>query len=347
VRCLIVIHALAAFAAADDVLLHEERVWRGVVEARTEGDGEVHEERVEFSLVTRPPKRTVVAARLPFLMRGGRGSYSFELKRKDDDGVFKKGRGGGRLHPRVGGWVQPDGRYSVELTVQPKRAIARTTMAGMWEGRYRTWRTLTVRPCLLIDQTFEGKAKGGKDGDAFRLAGEHTFLQKGVTTRKVTVTWRIERIDPVLRGLVTDHHGTPVAGLTVIATTTNPARARRGLPPLRREGKTNETGRFALPAFHAPWTVRVRGELKERIVYAPARRGVELTPEASPSVRFELPAYALARLPRPRLLLRHFQRDVHAYLDYMKVRVTQRRLEAALAPPREREVAAEPGGEDG
>ncbi len=332
-RCLILIHALAAFAAADDVMLHEERIWRGTVEARTEGDGEVHEERFTFTLVTRPPKHTLVAARLPFLLRETEGSYSLTIKRTDGD-ALTRGSGAGRLYPRVRGWVQPDGRYSLEFTATPTRATAKTTTTGMWEGRFTTWRTVTARPSLLARHRVSGRA-GHAAAEGLTLEGEQTFVQRGVKVRKVKVKWKVERIDPVLRGVVKDHNGRPVAGLLVVATTTNPARVRRRLPPLRREMRTDVQGRFALPAFWAPWTVQVRGELKDQTVYAPQREEVQLKPDISPSVGFVVKAYDLARLPRPRLLLRHFRRDVYAYLDYMNQRTTRARIEAALlSPPR-------------
>ena len=78
---------------AEEVVLHEQRVWKGVVEVasksreRAGGEGrEQQQERIEFVLLTRPPRQSVMAARLPMQMRESSGSYRLTLDLKDGEG---------------------------------------------------------------------------------------------------------------------------------------------------------------------------------------------------------------------------------------------------------------------
>jgi hypothetical protein len=334
---------LAAAAAAQEPLLHEERSWTGVAEvvsvshAPAPGRGrETQREKIEFRLVTEPPKVTVGRARLPLGMREAKGAWGIEHDMTEGSGaeaVVRKGGGEGRLWPTVEGWVEPErARYRLVVHVAPQTLVAKATLSGMWQGRFTTWRTALDRRPFLAELDVEGET--AEDGRV--LAGERTFVdRREAYPRDVTIRWRIERVDPVLRGRVLDHLGRPAAGLRIVARTTNPDRRRRRLPPLFKEGTTDAEGRFALEAFWAPWTVEVAGAVRDGVVHEGRRVDLDLRPDHVPPLDLEARAYRLDALPRPELLVRHFQGDVTAYFEYTRARVPERRLEAALVPPGE------------
>ena len=134
-RCLLLILlALAAPARGgpgqDSVLLLEERAWKGVIEVtavsrapeRVKGE-ERQTERVEFVLVTKPPRRTVGHARLPFQLHDVKGEWNLAVDTRDGEGenaLKTSGQGAGRLHARVGGWVEPGtGKYRFGVNASP------------------------------------------------------------------------------------------------------------------------------------------------------------------------------------------------------------------------------------
>ncbi|MHC4547906.1 MAG: hypothetical protein ACYTEZ_03945 [Planctomycetota bacterium] len=343
-RCLALILPLLAPAAAEEVLLHEERAWRGVVEVASvsrepaQGHGrERQRERVEFVLLTRPPRRTIGRARLPLQMREGRGLYELSVDLREgrgEEALVRKGRGAGRLHPRVGGYVEPGtGRYRLRVQATPRNLVARTTLSGMSQGRFATWRSITARQPFLTSFDVEGTAtRHGR-----LLVGTKTFVdRRAPLPRRVEVTWRIERIDPVVQGRVVNHLGEPVAGLQVLARTTNAERRRQRLPPLLREARTDEEGRFRIGVFWAHWNVEVRGAVREGVVIAGHRvaDGAHVRFDDVPELEVRVDAYRLAELPHARLLERHFQGDVGRYLAYVHERVPERRLARALVPRR-------------
>lgn len=350
-RCLLLILLVLAAPARrafgqEGVLLLEERAWKGVIEItavsqapeRVKGE-ERQTERIEFVLVTKPPRRTVAMARLPFALRDVKGEWRLAVDTRDGEGenaVKTKGRGAGRLHARVGGWVEPgSGKYRLGVDASPGRLTAPTTMSGIWKGRFTTWRTVTSRTPFLAGFRAEGKAT--EQGRV--LAGKREFLdRKSKYPRQVEITWRVERLDPVVAGRVTDQHGTPLGGLEVKVWTINPARARKGLPPLAREGETDADGRFRIDVFLAHWNVEVLGAVRgPRVI-----RGRRLSEGAAvgfadvPFLDVKLDVYRRSALPRGELLDRHFRGDVKGYFEWIAQRASARRLAAALAPPAER-----------
>ena len=336
-RCLILILLLAAAAAPEEVLLHEERAWRGTVEVSSVSaeprGGRGHErqrERLEFVLLTSPPTRTVAWPRVPLRMRDGRGDFDLAIdtrRGKDGKVVITKGHRAGRLHPVVLGYVEPSRkRYVLSIRAMPNNLVAKTTLSGMGNSGFTTWRSVTARRSFLANLQVNGEVT--EDGRV--LTGKRVFVDKRAPlARTVEITWRIERVDPVVEGRVTDHLDRPVAGLTVLARTTNPARIRQRLPPLLRKGRTDGDGRFRIPVFWANWSVEVVGSSREGIVFTGCRTGADVRFDDVPQVEIRIDAYDLRRLPWARLLGGHFGGDVARYLTYVRERVPERVLEAA------------------
>lgn len=339
-RCLILILLLAAAAAPEDVLLLEKRAWRGTVEvtsvSREPRDGTGHErqrERLEFVLLTAPPRKTVGWPRVPLTMRDGRGDFDLSIDLKEGRGskvVIRKGRGAGRLHPHVLGYVEPSRRrYGLTIRAVPNDLVAKTTLSGVGKTGFATWRSITARRSFLAHLQVAGEVSD----DGRVLTGKRTFIDKRAPlARSVEITWRIERVDPFVRGRVTDHRGRPVAGLQVFARTTNPARIRKRLPPILREDRTDDDGRFAVPVFWAHWGVEVVGREVEGTVYAGHETDTAIRFDGVQHLDITVPAYDLRALPYGPLLRRHFQGDVGRYLDYVRERVPPELLERARWP---------------
>lgn len=336
-RCLILILLLAAAAAPGEVLLLEKRAWKGVVEVSSVSseprDGRGHErqqERLEFVLLTSPPTKSVAWPRVPLLMRDGRGDFNLAIDtRRGRDGkvVVTKGHGAGRLHPHVLGYVEPSRkRYRLSIRAMPNDLVAKTTLSGVGNSGFTTWRSITARRSFLANLQVNGEmTEGGRV-----LTGRRTFVDKRASlARNVEITWRIERMDPVVEGRVTDHLDRPVGGVTVLARTTNPARIRQRMPPLLRKGRTDEDGRFSIPVFWANWSVEVVGLSREGTVIAGHRAGADVRFDDVPQIDIRVDVYDLRALPWPRLLDGHFQGDVARYLAYVRERVPAHVLEAA------------------
>lgn len=336
-RCLILILLLPAAAAPEEILLLEKRAWRGVVEvsavSRTPADGHGRErqrERLDFVLVTSPPRKTVAWARVPLRMHDGRGDFDLSIdmrQGRDEKIVIRKGRGAGRLHPHVLGYVEPGRRrYGLTIRATPRDLVARTTLSGMGRSGFATWRSVTSRRSFLADLQVQGEVT--EEGRV--LAGRRTLLDKrAALAREVEITWRIERVDPVVQGRVTDHLDRPVAGLEVLARTTNPARIRKRLPPLLRKGRTDDDGCFRIPVFWAHWGVEVVGRQHEGTVFSGHKTDAAVRFDDVPRLEIRVDAYDLGALPYARLLGGHFQGDVAAYLAYVRERVPARVLQAA------------------
>jgi len=350
VRRLVLI--LAAFLAAQaraepgNELLLEKRAWRGFVEVTSSSwpppggkGGETQTERAEFVVITEPPRRTIGWAKLIFALKESKGRYTLALDTREGEGKklrTAQGSGSGRLHVTVLGFLEPKTRkYRLALQVTPRDLIARHTIAGFADGRFTTWRCILSRRPFLAAFDHTGVA----DKDLRVMEGAKTFTDRRVRlARKVTVKWRVERVDPVLKGRVVDHHGRPLAGIKVVASTTNAGRRTNGLPPIFKEGVTDEAGRFSIDAWWSHWQVRVKAERRKGLVLAGGRveNGVQLRFDDVPGVTMTVPVYRLEVLPRFRKLPGHFQDDVERYLEWIRPRVPSRRLEVALTPPAER-----------
>jgi hypothetical protein len=336
-RCLILILLLVTGAAAGEVLLLEERAWKGTVEVSSvsaeppDGQGrELQRERLEFVLLTAPPKRTVAWPRVPLKMRDGRGDFDLTIDMREGEGqrvVLRKGHAAGRLHPHVTGYVEPSRkRYGLRIRAMPNDLVARTTLSGMGRSGFATWRSITARRSFLTNLVVKGEVTD----EGRVLTGKRAFVDKRASLpRRVEITWRIERVDPVVQGRVTDHLGRPVAGLEVLARTTNATRIRKRLPPLLRKGRTDADGRFSIGVYWAHWGVELIGRVHEGVVFAGHRTDVAVRFDDVPRLDIEVDAYDLRTLPYGRLLNGHFQGDVGRFLEYLKERVPAPVLEQA------------------
>ncbi|MHC4135049.1 MAG: hypothetical protein ACYTDU_19550 [Planctomycetota bacterium] len=336
-RCLILILALAAGAAPGDVLLLEERAWKGVVSVSSvssepqDGRGrERQRERLEFVLLTAPPKRAVAWPRVPLRMRDGRGDFDLAIDTREGENekvVIRKGRAAGRLHPHVLGYVEPSRRrYRLTIRAVPNNLVAKTTLSGVGKSGFATWRSVTARRSFLANLQVKGEVT--EEGRV--LTGKRAFVDKRTAlARTVEITWRVERVDPVVEGRVTDHLGRPAAGLSVLARTTNPARIRQRMPPLLRKGRTDDDGHFRIPVFWAHWGVEVVGRQHEGTVFAGHRTDAAVRFDDVPRLEIRVDAYDLRALPYARLLDGHFQGDVGRYLAYLRERVPEAALEQA------------------
>ena len=336
-RCLILILLLAAGAAADDVLLLEERAWKGTVSVSSvsseprQGRGrERQTERLEFVLLTAPPKKAVAWPRVPLRMRGGRGDFDLAIDTRagePEEVVIRKGHGAGNLHPVVSGYVEPSRRrYALAIRAMPRDLVAKTTLSGVGKSGFATWRSITSRRSFLANLEVSGEVT--EEGRV--LAGKRTFVDKRThLARTVEITWRIERVDPVVEGRVTDHLGRPLADVSILARTTNPARIRKRLPPLRRQGKSDGDGHFRIPVFWAHWGVEVIGGQSGGVVFEGARADAPVRFDDVQRLEIRVVAYDLRALPYARLLGGHFQGDVARYLAYVRERVPEAALERA------------------
>jgi hypothetical protein len=326
-----------------DASLLERRAWKGVIEAKAKGRNpgvtrgeETQCERIEFLLVTEPPRRSIAWPRLKLAMREGHGGYELAIDVREGDGdaaISTRGEAAGELHPRVDGYVEPTtGKWKLLVEISPGTIAPVATLSGLWEGRFVTWRTALRRVPLLA--AFEEEGDLGDEGRV--IVGEKTFVDKrGGVVRDVEVTWRIERLDPAVRGRVRDHLGRPVEGLKILARYQNAQRLRQRLPPLLREGRTDGAGRFRIDAFHGAWAVELVGEEREGIVLAGRVLDelVQVRFDDVPDLDLRIDAYRLDALPYARLLAGHFQGDVGAFLAHVRERVAPELLEGALAEP--------------
>jgi hypothetical protein len=335
--------SLGAVRAEDDPLATEERIWRGTIEIVSisreppEGTGrEEQRERIEFRLASRPADRKSAFEAVPFRMIETKGAWSLSIDTRDGDGdkgVVRQGDATGTLHGTVTGAIDPrTGKYRIAVDASPESLVVKTTMSGKFQGRFTTWRTVLDRAPLLDGFVETGEAADGNT----RITGSKTLVDRRVwLPRDVTVTWSIERIDPVVRGRITDHHGAPLAGIAVIARCTTAARTRAGLPPEIRQGTTGDDGRFRLQAHWGFWRVEVLGLERDGVVVEKAilKQGVPLSLENVPDLAIRLKAFDLAKLPRAGLLRQHFLGNVGDFLAWLRERYPETRLDAALRLP--------------
>jgi hypothetical protein len=327
--------------------LLEPRAWKGVIEASGRNVGkeitrgeEVQRERVEFLLVTEPPRTTIGWPRLAFKLREGRGSYELStdvLEGEGEGAIASRGDAAGDLYPVFDGYVEPTtGKYKLTMDVTPATIAVVGTVSGVVEGKFVNYRTAGRRAPFLSGFGMEGDV--GEEGRVISGSRKFTDRRSGVV-REAEVTWRIERLDAAVRGRVADHLGRPVAGMKVLARHIDGNRMRQRLPPLLREGKTDAEGRFRIDAFHGPWTVQLVGEEREGLVLAGRMvEGVtEIRFDDVPDPDLKIEIYRLDLLPQPHLLPRHFQGDADAYLSHIRARapaeVFERALEEAEGAP--------------
>ncbi|MHC4223204.1 MAG: hypothetical protein ACYSX0_00700 [Planctomycetota bacterium] len=320
----------------------EKRAWRGAFEVRSlsrepnDGQGrEEQREKVEFVLVSSPPHARVQVPRIPFQLRKCTGSFHLRVdvtEGKGEEAIVTRGGRDGPLYPRVVGVLNPrTGFCGLQVVVTPRQLVTKATLSGIDKGRFQTFRTVLSRTFFLQGLKVEGELT--KEGRL--LEGERKFVDReGKHPRDVTITWRLERIDPVVAGRVVDHLGRPVPDIEVLARATIPQRVRNRLPPIVKKARTDAHGRFAMDAFWGHWSLDVVGVEREGTVFESRklRGGVDLRFDDAPEVELTLRAYRLRALPDSRLLKGHFRGDVGAYLDYIRPRVREGRMRHALVP---------------
>jgi hypothetical protein len=310
----------------------EPRAWRAVFtvasRARPPADGrggETQTERAEFVLVTRPARSKGLA--VPFTFQKGTGSYGLRIDRSEG-AVTTRGDGSGKLFVKATGTLK-DGRYRIVVRVQPERLVTLVTMSGMDRRRFRTFRTSVTRATFLGAFVIEGDLKGRV------IEGRREFEdRKAKFTRDVVIEWRVERVDPVLRGIVVDHLGRPVEGMSLRASSTTPARIAKALPPLVRLGRSGEGGRFSLQAFWATWGLALAPLEKNGVLYLPR----EVAPwsirfDDAPERELVVDAYRWADLPDAHLFEKRFRRDPGMYAAHLRRRADPTLLRRALVAP--------------
>ncbi|MHC4933021.1 MAG: carboxypeptidase-like regulatory domain-containing protein [Planctomycetota bacterium] len=338
---LLLLLALPASGSAG-ILATEKRAWRGVFEVRslsrepTDGQGrEEQRERVEFLLVSTPPDARVRVPRVPFELRKGTGSFHLRVdvtEGKGKEAVLTHGQRDGPLYPRISGVLNPKtGFCGLQVVITPKELVTKATLSGIDKGRFQTFRTVLTRALFLQGLKVEGELTG--DGRLFE--GERKLVDReGKHPRDVTITWRMERVDPVVAGRVVDHLGRPVPDIEVLARTTNPQRVRNRMPPIVKRVQTDAHGRFAMDAFWGQWSLEVVGAERGGTVFESRtlEGGVNLRFDDAPEVEVTLRAYRLRALPDSKLLKGHFRGDVGAYLEYIRRRAADERMRRALVP---------------
>jgi len=330
--------------AGDEVnaLLKSPRAWRGVVEVESSlqtakflaGD-EIQRERVEFVVLTDPARTAGADHMLKLRLARAKGNWSLKIDLRDSRGaseISTKGAASGALNFVVDGIIDvARGEVRLRFGTRGQRMLAKTTSSGVSGAGFATFRNVATRRSIL-----EGLVETGSlDARRAKAEGAREFvLKRGRYTRKVRIRWSLEHLEPVVRGRILDQHGQPVAGLVVIARTLSPAGPGRVASTLRLEAKSGPDGRFRIPARIGTWGIEVQG----RLVNGVLTRGwvksdaVRLRFDHVPNLSIEAVAYAYPKLPRTRLLARHFRSDVNVYMAYIERRHTKAQLALARLP---------------
>jgi len=325
---------LAAPVFADDVLLDEVRAWKGEIEivarsGREDGGEEVQSEKATFVAVTDPRRTAGSRERLQLRLRRSEGSWSLAIDRREDKGegeLVTRGSGEGRLHLSLNGVVDTEkGIVRIKTGVRPRRLVAKTLLSGVDAKGLATFRTVASRVPYM-----GGLDEAAALGKGRVVSGGRTFEDRGGQyPRTVEVKWRLERLDPEVKGRVLDQHGEPVAGLQVLARTFTSG----GM--LLREGETDSFGRFSIPVHFTTWGVEIVGRVEDGVL-----TGGAVEPDAAPlkfddvpDLELRVTRYELRALPRTELLETHFDGNVKKFLEYLGRRVPRAVMARAEVRP--------------
>ena len=325
------------------------RAWKGWVEVRAvsheppRGKGrEEQAERIDFTLQSRLYKLLGKPHRVLLSLKHAKGDWKIETSLREPgaqagDYRSTKGSGFGRLHPRVvsGRIDLATGACSVRVQCTPGILHVPVNFTGIDRGRMRTLRHVEKRKSYVQQFKIDGKLEAG----GTKLRGRRKFTDRSYRlARDVTVTWELQRIDPVVHGTVKDQAGRRLVGVLVKARTTNPARVKRKLPPIWKDGRTDRNGDFRIEAAPATWFLSVPAALHDSpegalvIGQVIVADGAQVTAETMPQVEIEVVTYVLAKVPEHGLLQSRFGGDVKSFLSYIEARHGARALERARRP---------------
>ncbi|MHC4938166.1 MAG: carboxypeptidase-like regulatory domain-containing protein [Planctomycetota bacterium] len=334
---LLLVFLLATPVLADELLLAEVRAWKGevVVESRSDpgkaGSGaELQLEKASFIALTDPRQTMGARERLRLNLRRMEGSWKLSLDLKEHKAggdLVTRGEGKGALHFALNGYLDPvSGKVRFKTGAEPSRFVVRTTLSGVDAKGFAAFRTVASRRSFLSALNEWGQLSE----DRRTAKGERTYVdRRGKFPRTVKLSWKLERLDPEVKGRVLDQNGEPVVGATVIARTWGGGRM------LGRNATTDAEGRFRIPAHFASWGVQVIGREEDGLVtsgVAKADAAVVKFDEV-PDVEIRVKRYKLIWLPKHELLATHFQGDVDKFLDYLSRRVDPRRMAGSEIRP--------------
>lgn len=310
------------------VVLSEPRGWTGELVIERSTKGEVHREVAKFILLTDPARTSGSRARLKLRQYSVSCDWSLRFDRRESQGagdLITKGGGSGTMLVAVRGLIDTTtGKVYLKVSTSRRRLLAKTMLSGIDSKGFAAHQTVASRSPLLTSRTVNGKLSA--DGRA--VVGDNpSAVVRGERPHTLTIRWSLRRMDPDVRGRVSDQHGAPVANVEVLARTMG----REGM--LIHKGKSDAEGHFSIPAGFGPWGVQVLGRHENGMVSGGWSRvnavDLKLVKESSLDVRVE--RYRLKKLPESRLLNSYFDGNVDAYLSYLSERVSAARLRAARA----------------
>ena len=325
-----------------DLLLKQSRAWRGFVEVeahrppdtRITGD-EIQKERVEFVAVTNPGRTGDARHRLQLKLVRSTGKWSLKLDLRESKGageVATRGSTAGAMNFTLDGVLDVrSGAVRLRFGTRAQRILAKTTMSGMDGSGFATFRNVATRRTIL-DGLVE---TGALNTERSKASGDREFvLKRGAQTRKVRIRWMLERLEPEVRGRILDQHGSPIAGLRVVARTLSPAGPGVVASTIMIEGKSDADGRFRIPAKPGTWGVEIPGRVQKGVLTRGWAKSdaVQLRFDNVPDLAITAVTYRLDRLPRSHLLARNFRNDVDRYMEYVERRNSKARLAAARVP---------------
>lgn len=325
---------LAGSAGADEITLKERRAWRGTVtvestarETKDAKGTETQREKAEFVAVTKLPRRKAEGPVVTFETRHAEGEYAIAIDMVEGRGeraVVNKAEGDGRNHVRLYGEANAEtGHYRLRVVGARTQFIVRTMLSGKHYGRLATYRVAVMRKSFLRNLELEGTWTG----DGRVIEGRKEFVDDTAKyKRDVVVTWRFERVDPVIHGRVRDHLGRPVAGVEIIARTGIGSGRRNFM----RKAVTDVGGRFSVDALWGKWWIFVTPLKKDNVVFAPLHvEPADLQFEKVEPLKIEMNAFHFRALRDSHLLDRYYRGDVRAFLDYVLPRMLPEQIEMA------------------
>jgi len=283
--------------------------------------GETQVEIAEFTLVTEPGVWAGRHPRLKVRLIHMQATFESRIDQKQQadsvDGLAAiKGSMKRRMHVEVDGWIDPaNGRYALRARVTPAEFAIRVTRSAIVGGRLQTFRTVRRRRALMGKFSEVGTLRDDGRG----VTGSRSFVQEARgPDRNVTVTWSLERLDPVIRGQVVDRAGRPVKGVAVRAT------APGGGGMMVRSAETDSQGQFEIPCITGFWRVFTIGQVVRHeegpiLVAGTQLESVHIQFDDVPTLDMTITRYRLLALPRPDLL-RRFSGDVDKYLAHLRKR---------------------------